>query len=297
MSFWGGDVVIVREEAEIAGTLDADQKLEGLPFTEEMRVFCGMPLRVLYRAHKTCVDSTGLRRMHNTVVLDNVFCDGSWHAGCDRMCLLFWKDAWLQPAPSDAQPVIPEPPVGPVAVHEPAGGAPSRWMCQSTELFGATTPLHWSDWRQYVADFRQNSTSRMLKTMAILVTNKTRRAFHLPESRQLSGPGCPPPDRPLGLEPGELVELKSAREIMQTLDADGKHRGMAFFPEMRSMCGKRYRVLKRAERLITETTGEFRTLRNTVLLEGAVCDGTSHRACPRACQCLVRECWLRRVTK
>jgi len=292
--FEAGDVVVVRDAAEITATLDAENKLEGLPFTTEQHAFCGMTLRVLYRAHKTCVDSVGIRRMENTVVLDNVYCDGSWHGGCDRMCLLFWKEAWLRAGPAGAVPVIPEPPVECVIQETPADTG-ARWMCQSTELLGATSPLSWRDWRQYPADFRLKGARRMLETAGVLAINKTRRALRLDEWRQLRGPGNPPAEMVLNLQPGEWVEVKSAREIAATLDSEGKHRGLAFFPEMRRMCGKRYRVLRRAERLILETTGEFKALRNTVLLEGAACDGTSHRACPRGCLCLVRECWLRRA--
>ena len=46
----------------------------------------------------------------------------------------------------------------------------------------------------------------------------------------------------LGLQPGELVEIKSEEEIRRTLDATGKNRGLGFMPEMWPHCGRRGRV-------------------------------------------------------
>jgi len=66
---------------------------------------------------------------------------------------------------------------------------------------------------------------------------------------------------------------------------------------MRKYCGKRFRVYKRLEKIILETTGELRTVRTpTVLLEEVFCDGEAHGGCDRSCFCFWREAWLKRVT-
>ena len=49
-----GDLVRVRTEEEILRTLDADGRLEGVPFMPEMLRFCGREFRVRARAHKVC---------------------------------------------------------------------------------------------------------------------------------------------------------------------------------------------------------------------------------------------------
>ena len=102
-------------------------------------------------------------------------------------------------------------------------------------------------------------------------------------------------DEVLGLQPGEWVEVKSAEEIRATLDWRGMARGLYFMDEMWRYCGQRFRVLKRMERLMVERTGDMRTIKNTVLLEGTVCDGAAHQNCDATCQHLWREVWLRRV--
>jgi len=99
----------------------------------------------------------------------------------------------------------------------------------------------------------------------------------------------------LGLQPGEVVEVKSEDEIRQTLDAGGKNRGLGFMPEMWDYCGQRGRVFKRVEKICLENVPRtVRKMKNTVILEGAVCKG-SGIGCDRACFYFWRECWLKRV--
>jgi hypothetical protein len=100
----------------------------------------------------------------------------------------------------------------------------------------------------------------------------------------------------LGLKPGEWVEVKSVREIFATLDQHRKLKGLAFNGEQAKFCGGRYKVYKRLENIILETTGERRRIKTpTVLLQGVFCDGEMHGKCDRSCFCFWREAWLRRV--
>lgn len=99
----------------------------------------------------------------------------------------------------------------------------------------------------------------------------------------------------LNLQPGEWVEVRSAKEIFATLNEKGKLRGLTFTPEMVEYCGKRFRVYKRLSQIIIEATGELRTIKSpTVLLEGVFCDGKAHGNCDRSCFCFWREAWLKR---
>ena len=99
----------------------------------------------------------------------------------------------------------------------------------------------------------------------------------------------------LGLTPGEMVQVKSQEEILKTLDGTGNHRGLGFTPEMWEYCGRKLRVFKRVEKICMESApGEMRRLKNTVILEGAICNGGS-RGCDRASFLFWREAWLERV--
>jgi hypothetical protein len=100
----------------------------------------------------------------------------------------------------------------------------------------------------------------------------------------------------LALKAGDWVEVRSAKEIFSTLDQHGKLKGLGFTPEMVKFCGKRFKVYKRLENIILESTGELRRIKSpTVLLEGVFCDGEAHGKCDRSCFCFWREAWLRRI--
>jgi hypothetical protein len=97
----------------------------------------------------------------------------------------------------------------------------------------------------------------------------------------------------LHLQPGELVQVKSEQEIRATLDEDDRHRGLLWMPDMARFCGGQYRVYKRVERIMLESSGAIRKLRDTVLLEGVLCE--SLYDCDRSCFHFWREAWLRRA--
>ena len=65
---------------------------------------------------------------------------------------------------------------------------------------------------------------------------------------------------------------------------------------MSAYCGKRFTVFKRVERVYLEESKQMRRLRNTVLLDGVLCDGLL-RDCDRACFFFWREAWLRRIAR
>ncbi len=98
----------------------------------------------------------------------------------------------------------------------------------------------------------------------------------------------------IGLQPGDLVEVRSAEEMLATLDSSGRLKGMALMPQMLGYAGQRFKVYKKMERILIENTGEIRRLKNTVLLEGNMCDGYQG-ACDKSCFYFWREAWLRKV--
>ncbi len=99
----------------------------------------------------------------------------------------------------------------------------------------------------------------------------------------------------LGLRTGEWVEVRPIADILATLDGNRRHRGLRWMTGMRKFCGQRFRVYKPVDRIMLETNGELRRMKNTVLLEGAMCDGAEFGHCDRSCFHFWREVWLRRV--
>jgi hypothetical protein len=99
-----------------------------------------------------------------------------------------------------------------------------------------------------------------------------------------------------GLRAGDLVEVRSAEEIMATLDERGELENLPFMPEMLKFCGRRLTVDKVAHKLC-DTIGSsgFHKMANSVHLTGSRCDGASHGGCQTACLLYWKEAWLKRV--
>ncbi|NWG13111.1 MAG: hypothetical protein HXY20_06210 [Acidobacteria bacterium] len=295
--FRRGDLVTVRSPAEILATLDADAKLDGLPFMPEMIAFCDRTFRVHRRAERTCVEGVGLRRIKDTVLLEGLRCDGSAHGGCERRCLFFWKEKWLRPATGAAVERQPA-----EAKAAEAGQLPTfhqgRFYCQSTELAAATSELPDGNLQCYLHDLRCGETTlkRVLHFTWVAVANRVWRiSFRRDYLGHLTGDQTRTPDCALNLGPGDLVEVKSLKEIQATLDTAGRNRGLSFEPEMGIHCGRRYRVVSPIRRIISEQTGKMIELNNTVILGGVSCEGLGACNCPRANYFFWREAWLKRV--
>ena len=111
--------------------------------------------------------------------------------------------------------------------------------------------------------------------------------------------GQPTPRLALDLEPGELVHVKSHEEILRTVSAEGKNRGMYWDAEMVPYCGGTYRVLRRVTKIIDEKTGRIQEIRNPcVILDNVVCQSRysgCRMFCPRSLYSYWREIWLERV--
>ena len=99
------------------------------------------------------------------------------------------------------------------------------------------------------------------------------------------------------LSAGDMVEVRSREEVLQTLDARGQLEGLPFMPEMFAFCGQRFRVFKRAHKTC-DTVNDYkgRRMKSAVHLEGIRCDGQSHGACQAGCLIFWKESWLRKVS-
>ena len=99
-----------------------------------------------------------------------------------------------------------------------------------------------------------------------------------------------------GLRVGDLVEVRSADEIMATLDERGELENLPFMPEMLKFCGQRLTVDKVAHKLCDTISGTgLHKMENAVHLTDSRCDGTAHGGCQTACLLYWKEAWLKRV--
>jgi len=328
-----GDWVEVRSKEEILRTLDSKGQLDGVSFMPEMFKFCGKRFQVYKRAHKTCDYTTQYpyhtRRMEETVHLETR-CNGEAHGGCQAGCLLYWKHAWLKPLEKQLPEALSakqnfgcsEETLWSATSSGEAGQ--TIYACQATQVPDGTTPLAWWDLRQYLEDYFSGNVG-----LERIISGLTYSAFyHLSQAgigvgrpmrwfynrfHRLWGatkfprnPGRIPEGQPtpmgiLNLQPGELVRIKSQDEILKTVDASNRNRGMYWDAELVPYCGGTYKVLGSVRKLIDEKTGKMLEMKNPcVVLDSVVCQArysSCRMLCPKEMFPYWREIWLERVAE
>lgn len=332
MEFRAGDVVEVRSLAEIMASLDACGALGGLPFMPEMVRYCGRRFRVFNEVTKICetIDKTGYRQLSGTVSLQGLHCDGAFHGGCEARCLMFWREEWLKPvgqAQADHEHEHPVQIHRSVGVNAAAAESPetlaasevpqallrsatrdadgpeegTRYACQITELKKASQPCPWWDPRPFFRDVVSGN-----QRLAVVLRWLLLAAFNWFQALR-GGCGFPfmeqgtlkkTPATPLDLKPGDLVRVRNLDEILATLDANNKNRGLWFDIEMLPSCGRTFRVARRVTRIINEKTGQMIHMAPQspiILLEGVLCRGQFHKLCARSEYLFWREAWLERA--
>ena len=292
-----GEIVEILSEHEILATLDENGSHEGVPFMPEMRRFCGRRFKIYRRADKICVEGAYIRRMRNAVTLENVTCNGEAHAGCARMCHIFWKEIWLKRVDgSHTTGQFPDAGSDSVTVHHHPQSE-TVFSCQSTELINATAHLSGLEIGQYLRDIASGNfrALEVIRFIYIYLYNKVAYRTGRPEFGKLLGASDKTQKISLHLQPGELVEIRSKEEILKTLDRQGRNRGLHTDWEAVRHSGKQFRVLRRIDRIILETTGHMKEIQDTVILEGTECSGLLRRGCARGCYPFWREAWLKRV--
>ena len=297
-----GDLVEVKTPDEIVQTLDAEGASDHLPFMPEMLGFCGQRFRVSRRALTTCFSGPGSCRGFRTdgvVTLDGVRCSGAAHDGCQKACMIFWREEWLRKVEEKAvQSQVDLRDMDRLRTCLKVSTGPGVYYCQASELSKATHSLsRWERLGRYLSGLRAGNFNalQMAQSMGTWLFWRIRPIFSGLYPR---GSSKPMPLEGLNLQPGEWVEVKSIQSIIETLDERGYNRGLYFSPDMRLWCGRRCRVRGRMDRIIVDGTGQMRQLRNTVCLENSTCGcsymGFGRDGCSRCELTYWREIWLRR---
>jgi hypothetical protein len=298
-----GDFVEVKTPEEILQTLGAEGALEHLPFMPEMLEFCGKRFSVSNRALTVCFSGPGSHRGflgNDVVTLDGLRCSGADHDGCQKACMIFWREAWLRKV--DDRLLQSKLELGGnerLRARLKTLMGPKRYYCQASELSKATDPLlRLKRLQKYFAGLSAGNFNvlQMAKSLCIWLFWRIRQIFLGVYAR---GTKNLTTEDSLNLQPGEWVEVKSMNSIIETLDERGLNRGLYFSPDMRLLCGQRRRVRGRIDKIIVDGTGVMRQLRNTVCLEDATCGcdymGFGMGGCARCELTYWREIWLRRA--
>ena len=315
-----GDWVEVLSKEEILRTLDANARLDGMPFMPEMFQYCGSRLQVHKSAHKTCDPDLFTRRIGRAVHLQTR-CDGQAHGDCQAGCLLYWKDPWLKAVAQKASDICVPLSGGPskvaresctekdvwnaIQITGPDSGPPT-YICQATQVPAAGELLKWWDIRHYLEDYWSRNVSlwRVLSALVYSayfhlsnagigigramrwfydVAHPLWRGTRWPRKSGLIPDGQPTPATPLFLQPGEVVRVKSYEEILRTVNTVSRNRGLWWDAELVPYCGRTFRVLRRVDRVIDEKTGKMQVMKTPcIVLDSVICQAR-YSACRMLC--------------
>lgn len=295
-----GDIIEVLPYRQILETLDENAQLDNMPFMPEMIQYCGQRFRVYKRVNYICIDGNGMGALKKTVTLQNVRCDGAFHCGCQKACFLFWKEDWLTKCSADTRHVDKESTeINDVFMLKTNDSNTGQFICQSTRLSSASVHIRTlSKFRYLIKElFSGNRTFvKSLIDLSCFTIFKFSHKSIIPAYRLLRGVSPKTPTVSLNLQAGDWVEVKSPEEIVKTLDNEGKNRGLVFTAEMHNFCGKRFRVKKRLDKMISEENGQMVELSNTVLLEDVTCQAICKGfGCSRHAYHYWREIWLKKI--
>ena len=89
------------------------------------------------------------------------------------------------------------------------------------------------------------------------------------------------------------MRVKTADEILATLDGDGSLEGMPFMPEMLKHCGRYYQIQASAHKTCdTVNKTGITTVDSAVHLAGTRCGGEAHGGCHAQCLLFWKRAWL-----
>ena len=291
-----GQTVRVASERQIMSQLDDRGCTEGLPFMSEMLRYCGQEFPVQRWANSVCIfgDKIRFQKMENSVVLEMPRCCGNAHDGCQMACAFLWHTRWLK---SHDNTIVEEdegsPPASPPQLVQLLNNATRHdegYQCQATQLGAISTQqdsvvqrlsdeynLNRMGVRHFASDFCSTLLAKATRTQAGLFGPCLKRT----------------PTENLNLHVGDFVKVKSKSAIRDTLNADGKNRGLWFDPAMLKYCGKTMQVTRRVEQFINESTGKMmRPSVPSIVLDEEHCSGRGRHYCSRLLHFFWREIWL-----
>ena len=214
-----GDVVTLRSPREILETLDETCARRSSLFMPEMLAYFGRAYTVSARVERACDAVSHARRMPDSVLLDDLRCNGGGHGGCQAGCRIYWKEAWLQRAPSAETPVAFSPDgayerLNALAAQHSRGGtdgARTSYRCQVTEFLRSTELIRYRDVRSLVREVTSKNVSvwTFLRVVAGIIVNEPRRRYKGHFAFAHTG-AAPSRDRSLGLG-GRIASTGPAR--------------------------------------------------------------------------------------
>lgn len=174
----------------------------------------------------------------------------------------------------------------------------SRTECQLQVVYESAGPLLLSDKVRY---FSRRIVTALHRRLPRYKSNAIQSVNILQESASCSAGSMVNASSPVDgqhLREGDLVEVLSLAEILQTLDEKGRCGGLEFMAGMDRFAGQNFTVLKNVRTIFDERAWKMVRVKNTVILKEVICDGRGmfdKEGCDRCCYFFWKERWLRKV--
>lgn len=293
--------VRVNDAEQILASLDNSGRLDGLPFMPMMIEHCEKVFTVTRWVNNVCFQTIGgadFGNLEDCVLLDVSRCNGQSYGNCQMACPLIWKTNWLTPADSAEQNTTKKDDdnfstfkliqLAEINSQNSLG----KVFCQATQLHKISPPRRRFDPRQYTDELALNRVS----TISMATSFCSGMLARAQKKNSVVGTLKRTPVSILNLKIGETARVKTQQEIVETLDTNGKNRGLWFDPLMLRYCGTELKVSKRITTLVDEVNGVVRNLKvPSVVLEDLKCEPDKRRFCSRLLHLFWREIWLERV--
>ena len=238
----------LKSPAAITHTLDENGSLDGLPFMPEMAEMCGQRFRVMRQAEKTCFEVshgayTTREFLNNDVfLLKGLRCSGTTHDGCQRLCAIFWKRAWLKKVEEGhASPAFSPCEMALLTKKLKTKSSATRYFCQSTaarESYPTGTHQAQEHHRKIPSRHTIRRCGRLGNDPAFDRAFRQKNEESVFRQTSIAWNLAKDPRRNPALQPGEIVEIKTIEEMQATLDGDGRNRGLICDLELRKFCGR-----------------------------------------------------------
>lgn len=297
--FSPGSNVRVKKKDEILKTLDPLNKREGCLFMGQMWEYCGREFKVSKRIN-SFFDEYQHQMLKTRVplyILEGLICEGTTAAfnfQCDRSCYLFWHEEWLEKIDCNKNGYhhkIINNSIVDISQRSFNENSGSQLYCQLTNIRDLAR-------NNSILDMIIQSTAKILgfiKNRTIVLV-KVVLEILIPTEKKADEQNNDYTE----LQRGDLVRVKSVREINCILDKHGKYKGCSFAREMYKYCGKEYAVLKPVAYFYDEAKKRNCKSKNIVILENATCSGEFKlfpMRCDRMCFFFWREEWLEKIEK
>jgi hypothetical protein len=256
--------------------------------------------------------------LSDAVLLGDHRCDGLAQGGCQMACPMMWKTQWLSATTNQASDQHSS---GIDKIDQSENSSPSEAYtklidlatraikathakdesadftncvsCQATELFQITAPRSKSNIAQYADERNLNRVSATSIATSFCGGMLARIRG---QQNGLVGTTKKTPRLDLNLQPGQVVRVRTQKEIAATLDREGKNRGLWFDPVMLRYCGRELTVTKRITRIIDEKSSRLLNLKTpSIVLDDLHCQPEDRRFCSRLLHLFWREIWLERT--